>query len=102
MDNLHHTNGFGIGLSFSDISGFNQQELPDNARDFEILVEKPLEPYQFISPAIPNTPQTATVSPHSYAILTDTDQLDHDRIVIERFGWSYTGIYMATKSCWGY
>ena len=80
------TNGFGIGLSFSDISGFNQQELPDNARDFEIIVEKPLEPYQFISPAIPNTPQTATISPHSYAILTDTDQLDHDRIVIERFG----------------
>ena len=79
-------NGFGMGLSFSDVSGFSQGELPDNARDFEILVEKPLEPYQFISPAIPNTPQTATVSPHSYAILTDTDHLDHDRIVIERFG----------------
>ena len=79
-------NGFGMGLSFSDISGFSQGELPDNARDFEILVEKPLEPYQFISPSIPNTPQTATISPHSYAILTDTDQLDHDRLVIERFG----------------
>jgi len=79
-------NGFGMGLSFSDVSGFSQGELPDNARDFEILVEKPLEPYQFISPAIPNTPQTATVSPHSYAILTDTNQLDHDRLVIERFG----------------
>ena len=81
-----NTNGFAIGLSFSDISSYNQAEFPDNARDFEILVEKPLEPYQFISPAIPNTPQTATVSPHSYAILTDTDQLDHDRIVIERYG----------------
>jgi len=81
-----NTNGFAIGLSFSDISSYNQAEIPDNARDFEILVEKPSEPYQFISPAIPNTPQTATVSPHSYAIGTDTNQLDHDRIVIERFG----------------
>ena len=75
-------NGFGMGLSFSDISGFNQGELPDNARDFEILVEKPLDPYQFISPSIPNTPQTATISPHSYSILTDTDQLDHGNEIL--------------------
>lgn len=80
------THGFGMGLSFSDVSVFNGDILPTNARDFEIFVEKTNQPYQFISPAIANTPQTATVSPHSFDITVDTEQLDHDRIVIERFG----------------
>jgi hypothetical protein len=78
--------GFGMGLSFSDISSYNRLEIPDNARDFEIFVERNDEPFQFISPTIPNTPQTSSVSPHSFDITVDTNHLDHDRLVIERFG----------------
>ena len=39
--------GYGMGLSYTDLSGLSNQQIPATARDFEIIVEKTTDFYSF-------------------------------------------------------
>ena len=92
--NLH---GFGIGLSFTDLEETvtDGQEIPDFARDFEILIEKGNAVYRYISPTNPNTEEISTIMPYKYNITDDPNQITHDRIIFERKGSVITGCIWA-------
>ena len=81
-----NTHGFGIGLSFTNIANntMGKAEIQTGSRDFEVLVEKTINPYRFISPTVPNTEQVSTTSPFKYDISVDTDPYTHDHIIFQR------------------
>ena len=84
-----NTNGFGIGLSYTNIisaNDFNTDPIKDEWRDFEILIEKSDETYRFISPTVVNTEQipNPAVIPYKVNITTETNSRLHDRIVFQR------------------
>ena len=97
-----NTNGFGIGLSFTDICAKNWSVagvIDDSWRDFEILIEKNDAPYRYISPATPNTEQISATLPEKVDIGVDPNEQVHDRIVFQRNAgvitgsvWQYTGV----------
>ena len=101
------TNGFGIGLSFTNIEveadKYRFRELEDKWRDFEILIEKSDETYRFISPETLNVEQTPVpaVLPYKVNITTDVDSRTHDRIVFQRNNGKITGSIWNTSVAGG-
>ena len=78
------SHGFAIGLSYTDLSQLQTDtELPNDARDFEIIVQKTTSPYQFRSPTVPHVNQIGPISPHNFVGATNTS---NDRMVFERSG----------------
>jgi len=85
------TNGFAVGLSFTDISvatnGGIDTDMTDAMRDFELRVTRPLDDFQFVEPSNPNTNQTSTGNaPFKFSKTTTPDQLEHDLILFEKEG----------------
>tara|TARA_R110000803_G_scaffold111697_2_gene180145 strand:+ start:1783 stop:3552 length:1770 start_codon:yes stop_codon:yes gene_type:complete len=78
------SHGFGIGLSYTDLSQLQTDtELPNDSRDFEIIVQKTTSPYQFRSPTVPHVNQVGPISPHNFGVATKTS---NDKMVFERSG----------------
>ena len=84
------TNGFGMGLSFTDLQTKVELDATDQIsiddRNFELRVNDPLQPFTFLSHDQPTIVQTAALSPFKYAALTDTDPATHDILMIEKKG----------------
>ena len=83
--------GFGIGLSFTDISLESDiilnHEIPTTARDFEIRIKRPTDNYFFCSPdTAAGSLQTTTVTPFKMNITADPDPRTHDLLFIEKKG----------------
>ena len=101
------TNGFGIGLSFTDIQveaeKYRFREFEDKWRDFEILIEKSDETYRFISPETLHVEQTPLppLLPYKVNITTDIDSRTHDRIVFQRNNGKITGSIWNTSVAGG-
>ena len=87
-----NTQGFGIGLSYTDLEVFQKTPagittaLTLAERDYEVIMNKTDQTYQFISPAFPNTVRdpTTPVIPFKFDLTVDTNELTHDRILFER------------------
>ena len=83
------TNGFGIGLSFTDLQstvlydGASDTILPAE-RDFEIRIKKPADNYTFHTPANPGVEQTSTTAPHKYDLIAHAVLAEHDLMMIEK------------------
>ena len=72
--------GYGMGLSYTDLSGLQSQQIPPSARDFEIIVEKTTDFYSFINPTTgAKTP--STLLPHDI-----THGVDNDHLIFQRSG----------------
>tara|TARA_R110002074_G_scaffold9087_1_gene36544 strand:+ start:417 stop:2165 length:1749 start_codon:yes stop_codon:yes gene_type:complete len=72
--------GYGMGLSYTDLSGLSNQQIPATARDFEIIVEKTTDFYSFINPTTgAKTP--STLLPHDI-----THGVDNDHLIFQRSG----------------
>tara|TARA_R110002012_G_scaffold78840_2_gene200766 strand:+ start:1349 stop:3163 length:1815 start_codon:yes stop_codon:yes gene_type:complete len=96
MARVHHivdntgaadTNGFCVGLSFSDlaqVTNGGRNNIPTTARDFEIRIKRPTDKYEFISPAIANTPQVSSLDPYAYITVSPSNPLLNDHILFER------------------
>ena len=100
------TNGFGIGLSYTDISSYNPNqtfEMKQEWRDYEILIEKSDATYRFISPKVPNTEESPTpaVLPFKFDISADTNQQVHDRIVFQRNNGIIKGVIWTSEASGG-
>ena len=81
------TNGFGIGLSFTDMGNAvasDSSPIENNMRDFEILIEESAASYRYISPTTPHTEQIASLYPYKVDIAIGNNQQVHDRIVFQR------------------
>ena len=79
------SNGFGIGLSYTDLSGLDAvndiKEIPAGARDFEIIVEKTTDFYSYINPTTgAKTPTTLL------PFKIDGTSADNDYLILERRG----------------
>jgi hypothetical protein len=78
------TNGFSIGLSFTNI-GFStdlgNKPIPTSARDFEIRVKRPTDFFEFVEPSNPGVNQVSTYTPF---LVTDPDALKNDHLLFER------------------
>ena len=78
------TNGFCIGLSFTDLMGvtdLGNKPIPTSARDFEIRVKKPTDFFEFVEPSNPGVNQVSTYTPF---LVTDPDSLKNDHLLFER------------------
>ena len=78
------TNGFAIGLSFSDLAfttDLGNKPIPTSARDFEIRVKKPTDFFEFVEPSNPGVNQVSTYTPF---LVTDPDSLKNDHLLFER------------------
>lgn len=99
------TNGFGIGLSYTNITakGILVVSIKQEWRDYEILIEKSDATYRFISPKVANTEESPTpaVLPFKYDISTDTNQQVHDRIVFQRNNGIITGVIWTSEASGG-
>jgi hypothetical protein len=61
--------GYGMGLSYTDISLLeNGIELPNDARDYEIIVEKTTDFYKYRSPEFPNLTMTSGFTPLNFTL----------------------------------
>tara|TARA_R100000541_G_scaffold30740_3_gene39678 strand:+ start:1811 stop:3652 length:1842 start_codon:yes stop_codon:yes gene_type:complete len=82
--------GFGIGLSYTDLESFQKTDATEPLtlaeRDYEVILNKTDQTYQFISPSLPNTVRdpAAPVIPFKFDLTIDTNELTHDRILFER------------------
>ena len=78
-------NGFGIGLSYTQVKdiAFDETEIPNTQRDFEIRVKKSSDNYSTITPASPNTEVDAGVAPYSFV---DATGIANDLLMIRRNG----------------
>lgn len=89
MDNLDaaDTNGFSIGLSFTDIQTIvdpnGLSEIPLSARDFELRVKRPIDVFEYYEQSQPGVVQTGTTRPFNYS-LDVTNPADHDIMMLER------------------
>ena len=79
------TNGFGIGLSNTPLSGFGLASvvIPETARTFEIRIKRPQDAYSFHNN---NVEATSTQMPHKVNLDDDTNVRRHDLMMIEKFG----------------
>ena len=84
------TNGFGMGLSFTDLQTKVELDATDEIaladRNFELRANDPLQPFTFISEDQPGVVQTSTLNPFKYAALVDLDPSTHDILMIEKKG----------------
>ena len=78
-------NGFGIGLSYTQVKdiAFDETEIPNTQRDFEIRVKKSSDNYFTITPTSPNTEVDSGVAPHSFV---DASGIDNDLLMIRKNG----------------
>tara|TARA_R110000803_G_scaffold46817_5_gene98118 strand:- start:527 stop:2248 length:1722 start_codon:yes stop_codon:yes gene_type:complete len=61
--------GYGMGLSYTDLSLLpNGIELPNDARDYEIIVEKTTDFYKYRSPEFPNVSLTSGFVPLNFTV----------------------------------
>lgn len=78
-------NGFGIGLSYTQIKDFPFQSgggvITDDMRDYELRVKKNNDAYFYIDPSNPNTEVNSGVFPHKFSQATI---LQNDLLVIEK------------------
>lgn len=78
-------NGFGIGLSYTQIKDFPFQSgggvITDDMRDYELRVKKNNDAYFYIDPSNPNTEVNSGVFPHKFSQATT---LQNDLLVIEK------------------
>ena len=77
------TNGFGIGLSFTRLSGLAPylDHIDDDSRNFEIRINRPQDNYSFHNNLVGGT---SAVKPHVYSIDQDANTAKHDLMMIER------------------
>ena len=80
------TNGFCIGLSFENIETTTggDEAIPTASRDFEVRIKRGTDPYEYISPTVPNTPQVSGTSPYSYLTVAPGGGIDNDHIIFEK------------------
>tara|TARA_R110000803_G_scaffold42235_1_gene90706 strand:- start:4668 stop:6491 length:1824 start_codon:yes stop_codon:yes gene_type:complete len=81
--------GFGIGLSFTDISLdsdiIRNHEIPTSARNFEIRIKRPTDNYFFCSPDTgAGVLEASTITPFKMNITADPDPRTHDLLFIEK------------------
>ena len=89
------TNGFGIGLSFTDLQqnifADGQDRMDNLDRDFEIRCKKVLDPFTFHTPEFPGVEQTSVQQPFQVDIVVTPNQAQHDLMMIERRGGTIIG-----------
>ncbi len=79
------TNGFSIGLSFTELqeaTETGQVDIPNTARDFEIRVKRPTDAYEYVEPTFPHTNQISGLTPLNF--LDAGPQAANDHLLIER------------------
>lgn len=79
------TNGFCIGLSFTELQEATDRgnnDIPNTARDFEIRVKRPTDAYEFVEPTVPHTNQISGLTPLN--VLDAGPQKSNDHLLIER------------------
>jgi len=78
-----NTNGFGIGLSHTRLSGIAPylDHIQDDSRNFEIRINRPQDPYSFHNNLVGGT---SAVKPHVYSTGQDANNAKHDLMMIER------------------
>ena len=81
-------NGYGIGLSFNNVNGPYNTQIPNTDRDFEIRCQKVADNYVFITPTVPNTPQDTGIAPYSMTtpVGTGTGGTNNDQMVFWKDG----------------
>lgn len=96
MARVHHivdnggaadTNGFCVGLSFSDlaqVTNGGRNNIQPAERDFEIRIKRPTDPYEYISPTVAHTPQVSALNPYAYITVAPSNPLLNDHILFER------------------
>ncbi len=94
------TNGFGIGLSFTDFASRNigvplSDEILDADREYEIRCRRPTDPYTFHANGVAGT---SNIKPHKFSLVTDTNPANHDLMIIERVGNFLTGSIASVDS----
>lgn len=94
------TNGFGIGLSFTDFASQNidvpeSDEILDEERDYEIRCRRPTDPYTFHANGIAGT---SNKKPHKFSLVADPNPANHDLMIIERIGSNITGSIASVDS----
>ncbi len=78
------TNGFSIGLSFSNLitaTNAGNSAIPESARDFEIRIKRPGDFVEYVEPSDPGVNQISTYNLH---LVTDIDQFKNDHILFEK------------------
>ena len=85
---LSITNGFEIGLSFTNLveeTFGGDAPMTNDMRDFSLRVRKPLDDFLFTSPTVPHVNQTATgKKPFKFDATSDPNQMLHDLILFEK------------------
>jgi len=96
-----NTNGFAIGLSFTDLvvdTNLGQDPIPATARDFEIRVKRPTDPYEFVTPPDEGANRISPYTPHS---VSAASPLDNDHILFERKEGKVIGSILDTSTAGG-